>query len=222
MYKNTKIGHVVLGFALLLVLIFFVGYTGYQGMNDIEKKSRAIQNMTYIMDNMQGALQAQESYVIHGDPAYKDATYKYLNNVPTQAAISKEIYLGYLDPINRDRMDSILKISGEFRGTFDSYVKANDEEIALRNNITSEGDLILKNADEIYEDQMLQYQQYAKNSSSGEVLQQKLSTAQEAQKIRILAMEARNANRDYLITPKDQYAENFDRLMVDILKLPRI
>ena len=45
MYKNTKIGHLVIGFALLLVLIFFVGYTSYQGMNDIEKKSRAIQNM---------------------------------------------------------------------------------------------------------------------------------------------------------------------------------
>lgn len=39
MYKNTKIGHLVVGFALLLVLIFFVGYTSYQGMNDIEKRA---------------------------------------------------------------------------------------------------------------------------------------------------------------------------------------
>ena len=218
MYKNTKIGHVVIGFALLLVLILFVGYTGYQGMNDVEKKSRAIQNMTYIMDNMQGALQAQESYIIHGDPAYKNETYSRLALVPSQAAISKQIYLGYLDPVNQGRMDLILKNSDKFKDSFDSYVKANDEEIALRNNITSKGDLILKNADEIYEDQMLQYQQYAKNSSSGEVLQQKLSNAQEAQKIRILAMEARNTNRDYLITPDNQYAENFYRLTENIVE----
>ena len=52
MSKNTKIGHVMIGFALLLVLIFFVGYTGYQGMNDVEKKSRAIQNMTFITSVM--------------------------------------------------------------------------------------------------------------------------------------------------------------------------
>jgi methyl-accepting chemotaxis protein len=65
---------------------------------------------------------------------------------------------------------------------------------------------------------MLQYQQYANNSSSGEVLQQKLSIAQEAQEIRILAMEARNTNRDYLITPEDQYAEKFDRLMGNIVE----
>jgi len=58
MYKNTKIGHVVIGFALLLVLIFFVGYTGYQGMDDVEKKTRAIQNMTFIMNNKKGALEA--------------------------------------------------------------------------------------------------------------------------------------------------------------------
>ena len=60
----------MIGFALLLILIFFVGYTGYQGMNEVDKKSRAIQNMTFIMNNMQDALQAEESYVIHGDPAY--------------------------------------------------------------------------------------------------------------------------------------------------------
>ena len=139
--------------------------------------------------------------------------------VPTQAAISKEIYLDYLDPVNQGRMDSILKTSGEFKETFDSYVKADDEEIALRTDIVSNGDLILQKADEIYEDQMLQYQQYVENSSSGEVLQQKLSNAQEAQKISILAMEARNEYQNYIITPEDQYAENLSRLMGNIIEV---
>lgn len=221
MYKNTKIGHVVIGFALLLVLIFFVGYTGYQGMNDVEKKSRAIQNMTFIMNNMQGALEAQENYVIYGDPVYKEDTYKHLDRVPTQAAISKEIYLGYLDPVNQDRMDSILEISDKFKESFDSYVEANNEEIALKTNITSKGDLILQKADEIYQDQMLQYQQYVENGSSSEVLQQKLSNAQEAQKISILAMEARDQYQNYIITPEDQYAENFDRVMENISEVTK-
>ena len=221
MYKNTKIGHVVIGFALLLVLIFFVGYTGYQGMNDVEKKSRAIQNMTFIMNNMQGALEAQENYVIYGDPIYKEDTYKHLDRVPTQAAISKEIYLGYLDPVNQDRMDSILEISDKFKESFDSYVEANNEEIALRTNITSKGDLILQKADEIYQDQMLQYQQYVENGSSSEVLQQKLSNAQEAQKISILAMEARDQYQNYIITPEDRYAENFDRVMENISEVTK-
>lgn len=219
MYKNTKIGHLVIGFALLLVLIFFVGYTSYQGMNDIEKKSRAIQNMTYIVDNMQGALQAQESYVIYNDPSYKNETYNHLALVPSQAAISKEIYLGYLDPVNQDHMDSILKTSGEFNETFNSYVKADDEEVALKTDIVSNGDLILQKADEIYQDQMLQYQQYAENGSSGEVLQQKLSNAQEAQKISILAMEAQNEYQNYIITPEDQYAENFSQRMENITEV---
>jgi len=219
MSKNTKIGHVVIGFALLLILIFFVGYTGYQGMNSVEKKSRAIQNMTYITNNMQGALEAQESYVIHGDPVDKKVTYKYLDLVPTQAAISKEIYLGYLDPVNQGRMESVFDNSGKFRESFDSYVKADDEEIALRTAIISKGELILQKADEIYQDQMLQYQQYAKNGSSGEILQQKLSNAQEAQKISILAMKARNEYQNYIITPEDQYAENFDRLMGDTIEV---
>ncbi|AKB84042.1 Methyl-accepting chemotaxis protein [Methanosarcina barkeri 3] len=221
MYKNTKIGHVVIGFALLLVLMFFVGYTGYQGMNDVEKKSRAIQNMTFIMNNMQGALEAQENYVIYGDPVYKEDTYKHLDRVPTQAAISKGIYLGYLDPVNQDRMDSILEVSDKFKESFDSYVEANNEEIALRANITSKGDLILRKADEIYQDQMLQYQQYAENGSSSEVLQQKLSNAQEVQKISILAMEARDQYQSYIITPKDQYAENFDRNMENISEVTK-
>ncbi|AKB45767.1 Methyl-accepting chemotaxis protein [Methanosarcina vacuolata Z-761] len=221
MYKNTKIGHLVIGFALLLILIFFVGYTGYHGMNDVEKKSRAIQNMTFITNNMQGALEAQENYVIYGDPVYKEDTYKHLDLIPTQASISKEIYLGYLDPVNQDRMDSILKNSSEFRENFDSYVKANDEEIALRTDIDSNGELILQKADELYQDQMFQYQQYVENGSSGEVLQQKLSNAQEAQKISILAMDARNQYQNYIITSEDQYAKNFYRLMENITEVTK-
>ncbi|HEY3362407.1 MAG TPA: HAMP domain-containing methyl-accepting chemotaxis protein [Methanosarcina sp.] len=221
MSKNTKIGHVMIGFALLLVLIFFVGYTGYQGMNDVEKKSRAIQNMTFITSNMQGALEAQESYVIHGDPAYKKDTYDHLDLVPTQAAISKEIYLGYLDPVNQGRMDSILGNSSKFKESFDSYVGADNEEIALRTEIVSKGELILQKADEVYQDQMLQYQEYAKNGSSGEILQQKLSNAQEAQKISILAMKAQNEYQNYIITPEDHYAENFYRLMGDTIEVTK-
>jgi methyl-accepting chemotaxis protein len=116
-------------------------------------------------------------------------------------------------------MDSILETSGEFRENFDSYVEANDEEIALRTNITSKGNLILQKADEIYQDQMLQYHQYVENGSSGEVLQQKLSNAQEAQKISILTMEARNQYQNYIITPENQYAENFDRIMENITEV---
>ena len=81
------------------------------------------------------------------------------------------------------------------------------------------GEIILQKADEIYEDQMLQYQQYVENGSSGEVLQLKLSNAQEAQKISILAMEARNEYQNYIITPENQSARKFDRLMGDIINV---
>lgn len=219
MYKNTKIGHLVIGFALLLVLIFFVGYTGYQGMNEVEKKSRAIQNMTIIMNNMQGALEAQESYVIHGDPVYKDDAYSHLDFVPTQAAISKEIYLNYIDPVNQDRMDTILETSGEFKEIFNSYVEADDEELVLRTGIVSNSELILQKANEIYDDQMLQYQQYLEAGSSSKDLQQKSSNAQEALKVSILAMEARNEYQSYIITPNNQHAKEFDRLIGEIIKV---
>ncbi len=219
MYKNTKIGHVVIGFVLLLILIFFVGYTGYQGMNEVEKKSRAIQNMTFIVNNMQGALEAEESYVIHGDPIYRKDVYKHLNLVPTQATISKKIYLGYLDPVNQNRMDSILENSSDFKDAFDRYVKADDEEIVLRKEIVLNGELLLQKSDEIYRDQMTQYQQYIVNGSSGNVLQLKLSNAQEAQRISILAMEARNEYQNYIISPENQSAEEFGRLMVDVINV---
>ena len=219
MYKNTKIGHLVIGFALLLVLIFFVGYTGYQGMNEVEKKSRAIQNMTIIMNNMQGALEAQESYVIHGDPVYKKDAYSHLDFVPTQAAISKEIYLNYIDPVNQDRMDTILETSGEFKEIFNNYVEADDEELVLRTGIVSNSELILQKANEIYDDQMLQYQQYLEAGSSSKDLQQKSSNAQEALKVSILAMEARNEYQNYIITPNNQHAKEFDRLIGEIIKV---
>jgi methyl-accepting chemotaxis protein len=219
MYKSTKIGHVVIGFALLLILIFFVGYTGYQGMNEVEKKSQAIQNMTFIMNNMQGALQAEESYIIHGDLAYKEEVYSHLSLVPTQAAISREIYIGYLDPANRDRMDFVLAASSEFKDAFNRYVEADDKQANVRSNLTVYSETLLTNADQLSKNQMVQYREEFEAGYSNETLEKKFSNAESAQRIIVLTMEARNEYRNYAMSPDQQYADKFDTIMEDIIEL---
>jgi len=219
MYRSTKIGHVVIGFALLLVLISFVGYTGYQGMNEVEEKSRAIQNMTFIMNNMQGALQAEEKYIIHGDPAYKEEVYSHLRLVPTQAAISKELYIDYLDPANRDRMDFVLVASSNFGAAFDRYVEADDEQADVRDSLTVNSETLITKADELSKNQMVQYGEDFEAGYSNEILEKKFSNAESAQRIIVLTMKARNEYRNYAMSPDQQYADKFDTLMEDIIEL---
>lgn len=219
MYKSTKIGHVVIGFALLLILIFFVGYTSYQGMNEVEKKSRAIQNMTFIMNNMQNALQAEESYVIHGDPAYKEEVYYHLSLVPTQAAISKEIYVGYIDPDNRDRMDIVLAASSNFKEAFDKYVKADEEQTIVKNKLVNDSEILVTNADELSKNQMAQYKEEFEAGYPNETLEKKFSNAETAQSIIVLTMKARNEYQNYAMDPDQQYADNFDMYMEDVIEL---
>ncbi|MDQ1275918.1 MAG: methyl-accepting chemotaxis protein [Euryarchaeota archaeon] len=209
----------MIGFALLLVLIFFVGYTGYQGMNEVEKKSRAIQNMTFIMNNMQDALQAEESYVIHGDLAYKEEVYYYLNLVPTQAAISKEIYIGYLDPANRDRMDLVLAASSNFSEAFDRYVEADEEQAYVRNKLANDSEILITNADNLSKNQMVQYREEFEAGYSNETLEKKFSNAESAQRIIVLTMKARNEYQNYAMSPDQQYADNFDKYMADVVEL---
>ena len=221
MYRSTKIGHVVIGFALLLILIFFVGYTGYQGMNEVEKKSRAIQNMTFIMNNMQDALHAEESYIIHGDPSYKEEVYHHLDFVPTQAAISKEIYIGYLDPANRDRMDLVLAASDEFRKAFDRYVEAEESQADVRDKLAIDIDVLVTNADELSRNQMTQYREEFEAGYSNETLEKKFSNADSAQKIIVLAMKARNEYQNYAMNPNQQYADNFDTFMEEVIELSK-
>ncbi|AKB76361.1 Methyl-accepting chemotaxis protein [Methanosarcina lacustris Z-7289] len=219
MYKSTKMGHVVIGFALLLILIFFVGYTGYQGMNEVEKKSHAIQNMTFIMNNMQGAMQAEERYIIHGDSADKEEVYNHLSLVPTQAAISKELYIGYLDPVNRDRMDFVLAASSEFADAFNRYVEADDEQADVRNNLTVDSEILITNADELSKNQMVQYREEFEAGYSNKTLAKKFSSAESAQKIIVLTMKARNEYRNYAMNPDPQYANQVDAFMEDLIEL---
>jgi methyl-accepting chemotaxis protein len=219
MYKSTKIGHVVIGFALLLVLIFFVGYTGYQGMNEVEKKSRAIQNMTFIMNNMQDALQSEASYIIHDDPVYKEEVYYYLSFVPTQAAVSKEIYIGYLDPVNRDRMDSVLAASSNFSDSFNIYVETDNEQDNVRINLSTDSEALVTNADELSKNQMIQYREEFKAGYPSEELERKFSNAESAQRIIVLTMKARSEYQNYAMRPDQQYADNFDSFMDDIIEL---
>lgn len=209
----------MIGFALLLVLIFFVGYTGYQGMDEVDKKSRAIQNMTFIMNNMQDALQAEESYIIHGDPAYKEEVYYHLSLVPTQAAISKEIYIGYLDPANRDRMDIVLAASRNFNETFNRYVEADNEQDEIRNKLVNDSEILIANADELSKNQMVQYREEFEAGYPNEILEKKFSNAESAQRIIVLTMKARNEYQNYAMNPDQQYADNFNMFMEDIIEL---
>lgn len=209
----------MIGFALLLVLIFFVGYTGYQGMNEVDKKSRAIQNMTFIMNNMQDALQAEESYVIHGDPAYKKEVYHYLSLVPTQAEISKVIYIGYLDPENRDRMDLVLEASREFNETFNRYVEAEDEQAEVRSKLVNDSEILIINADKLSKNQMVQYREEFEAGYSNETLEKKFSNAESAQRIIVLTMKAQNEYQNYAMSPDQQYADNFNVFMEEIIEL---
>lgn len=209
----------MIGFALLLILIFFVGYTGYQGMNEVDKKSRAIQNMTFIMNNMQDALQAEESYVIHGDPAYKKEVYHYLSLVPTQAEISKVIYIGYLDPENRDRMDLVLEASREFNETFNRYVEAEDEQAEVRSKLVNDSEILIINADKLSKNQMVQYREEFEAGYSNETLEKKFSNAESAQRIIVLTMKAQNEYQNYAMSPDQQYADNFNVFMEEIIEL---
>ncbi|MCQ1535960.1 methyl-accepting chemotaxis protein [Methanosarcina sp. KYL-1] len=218
MFKNTKIGHLVIGFALLLVLIFFVGYTGYDGMNNVEKKTRAIENMTYIMNNMQGAVQAEERYIIYGDPAYRDTVYYHLDLVPTQAAISREIYTGYLDEVNRDRMEAVLKASSDYRASFDDYVKAEDEQAAIESEFVVKRAEMFGVIEEVYLDQMAQYKQYGEKGAADEVLLKKLSNAEDTQEIRIMMLQGKNEYQSYIITGDHQHAENYDQISGDVIE----
>jgi len=218
MLKNTKIGHVVIGFALLLVLIFFVGYTGYSGMNDVEKKTRAIENMTFITDNMQHAMDAEDDYIIHGDSASRDAVYYYLDLVPRQAEISKKIYLDYLDPVNQGRMDVVLVASGDFRGEFEDYVEADNQVTSVSIKLVSDGEAMMQEAEELHQDQHAQYEQYLEEGSSNEILQEKLSNAEDAERLLLLMMEARNEYQKYVITGDQEHADNY-RLMLSVIEL---
>jgi len=209
----------VIGFALLLVLIFFVGYTGYQGMNEVEKKSRAIQNMTFIMNNMQDALQAEESYIIHGDPADKKEVYSYLSLVPTQAQISREIYIGYLDPVNRDRMDIVLAASNNFSEAFDRYVEADDEQAEVRNKLAVDSEILITKTDELSKNQMVQYREEFEAGYSNESLEKKLSNVESAHQIILLTMKARNEYLNYTISPDKEHADSFNAFMDDIIEL---
>lgn len=219
MYKSTKIGHIVIGFALLLVLIFFVGNTGYQGMNEVEEKSRAIQNMTFIMNNMQDALQAEESYIIHNDPADKKEVYYHLSLVPTQAAISKEIYIGYLDPANRDRMDIVLAASSNFSEAFNRYVEADDEQAKVRNKLAVDGEILITKTDELSKNQMVQYREEFEAGYSNETLEKKLSNVESAHQIILLTMKARNEYLNYTISPDQKHAESFNTFMEEVIEL---
>ncbi len=209
MLKNTKIGHVVIGFALLLVLIFFVGYTGYSGMNDVEKKTRAIENMTFIIDNMEDAVIAEQKYIIYGDPAAKDDVYNNLDLVPKQAEISKKIYADYLDDVNQERMAFVLAASGDFRAAFDDYVEAEEEQAAIESGFVERRAEMLQLVEEIYLDQMEQYKQYAAEGASNEVLLEKLSNAEDTQKIMVLMLQGKNEYQSYVITGDQQHAENY-------------
>ncbi|MCD4845525.1 MAG: methyl-accepting chemotaxis protein [Methanosarcinales archaeon] len=215
--KDMKISNMIMiGFALVIVLAAIVGYSGISGLSQVTDRVDKADDMNRMIKHMADIRQSEKNFIIRGDAEYKDAVYEELAITRTQATESKD---KFNNPANKQQMDDILTGLDQYEAAFSNYVTLYDQKEA---NLATGGPMVINArnvqslAANLKQDQMNEYNSLAQSNADNALLTDKLTKAEDANRIITWALEIRRAEKNYLLRTNEAYVGTVAGLADDI------
>ncbi len=116
MWKNWNVGTKIgLGFAVMLVMLGLVGYTGYASLLKVTDRSEKTNDMLVIEKNLLEARRHEKNLIIRKEADYRDKTLKAVAEVKKLALATKE---RFRNAGNKKLMDDVVSATTEYETAF--------------------------------------------------------------------------------------------------------
>jgi len=222
MFKNMKLGtKIVSGFALVLVLLAAVAFVGYHGLSGVTDRVEKADDVNRIIKGVLATRQQEKNFIIRGDVEYVDKVLKNVAELKQQANETRE---KFRDPVNKKQMDDILAAVGQYEKVFNEYIGMQNKLNALQSvegGLIQPARVLQKIADNIRQEQKTQYKELRDGGATAATLQDKLTKADDANRIIKWALESRRQEKNFIIRGDKQSADRVDKYVGDIVALAK-
>ena len=224
MLKNMKLGvKTISGFVVVLLLLSVVAYIGYSGMAGVVDRVYKAEDMNTIIQKMLEIRRQEKNFIIRGDKEYVDRVQKIAEEAKQQANKTKDTFK---DPANKKQMDDVLAAVGQYEKAFANYVAFQAEIVSHDAEMVESARELHEVAEVIRQEQKVAYinQLYLLMKDSGadtEALSDRLSKADDANRIIKWSLESRQQEKNFLMRGDNKYAEAVHKFNEEILALAK-
>ena len=217
MLKNMKFAvKIGGGFAIVLVLTALIGVVGWNGMNSTADRVDKADDANRIIKYVLQVRRQEKNFIIRGDEEYVEKVTEILEDIQTQASETKA---KFNDPANKKQMDDVIESMAAYGGAFTAYVALEQSKDSLDEEMVISGREIQAIAEEIRQEQKAQYEELRRENAGETLLDDKLTKADDANRIIKWLIEARRQEKNFIIRGDHEYAEKVDGLVEDIKSL---
>ncbi len=217
MFKNMKLSMKIGGgFAIVLILTGVVGVIAWTGMRNIQGSVVKGDDANRIVEEVQNARVQEKNFIIKGDAKSLKKVTELMNTIKTQAAETKASVGNASD---QKQMDTVIRAVDAYETSFGNYVTLRGKQSAIQAMMEKSAQAVQTLAGEERQEQKAEYAKLRVNGADGAVLDDKLTKADDADKIIKWMLDARRQEKNYMLLNDSAYKDKVNTITKNIVTL---
>jgi methyl-accepting chemotaxis protein len=155
---------------------------------------------------------------MRGDSEYIEKVAAIITNIKEQAAATRA---KFKDPVNQKQMDDILAAVNNYEKAFNQFVDLREERTLADGKMVATARATQAQADEIRQEQKAEYGQLLAADAEKSVLDDKLTKADDANRIIKWILECRRHEKNYQLRDDLEYHDRVNETAEEIINLAR-
>jgi methyl-accepting chemotaxis protein len=219
MFKNMKVGTKIIGgFSIMLILLTVVAYVGYNGLSGVVDRVDKADDVNRLIKFILATRQQEKNFIIRGDKKYVDMVVEQVEALKKQA---NETRAKFKDPLNKSQMDEVMSSASGYEKAFGEYVGFAEQQKVADGKMAKAAREVNEVAEAIRQEQKAQYKQLMEAGAGMAQLEDKLTKADDANRIIKLALENRRQEKNFIIHGDKTYVDRVHKGVENIVNLAK-
>ncbi|MCK5135693.1 MAG: HAMP domain-containing protein [Bacteroidales bacterium] len=220
MFQNLRVGaKITSGFVIMIILLIIVAYVGYKGIKDVQDRVIKADDTNRLVKYALETRRAEKNYILRGGEDYLSEVDDGIQRILDQAKTTKE---RFDQMVNKDQMDTVVSAVKNYQRSFNLYVNTENEKIEKMGEMRIQANEVLTQIELLRQDQKDQLTSDLQARVSNKRIQERISKADDAGRIRWWFLEARKHEKEYIISEEQQWLDSHDNRMDEIIELANI
>ena len=217
MFKNMKLAFKIGGgFSLLLALVIIIASIGITSFFGVIKSVEKGDDANRIVKQVQDIRLLEKNYIMRSGEEYISEMIYETEEINKTIEESKK---KLKDPNDRERMDSMAEQIDKYSKAFNTYIVGVEEKKKAEEILIDSGRKVEMKAEEIRQEQKNEYFELKNNKIAGFVIDEKLTKADDANRIIKWVLQCRRHEKNFQIREDKEYISEVEKFTLDIINL---
>ena len=216
-WKNLKIGKkLYIGFGLVLALAIAIGLVGWNGLTTVGQKVECADDANrLIKESLNGRL-CEKNYQLRTDKIYIEQAEKIANEFKNQA---EKLSAKLKDNVDKEAVSVVETNNQKWFTALNQYANLEDQKHEADAVMVQYSRNAIAEIEKMRVDQKAKLEEELDRSRANQVILDRLAKADNANRLVKFMLEARRQEKNYIIRKDQQYVENVDQKVKEIITL---